>query len=109
MSDRDHGAALHQPVECDLNRFFRCTVERRSGFVEQQDGRVLQNCPGNRNTLTLATRKLDAAVANHRVVAFGHGLDEFGTTCFARGRHHFLRGSIGTAILNVFQDGAVKQ
>src|SRR3546814_14031932 len=38
-------------------------------FVQQKNGRVLEHDPGNGDTLALAARELDAALAYRRVVA----------------------------------------
>src|SRR5205085_2068991 len=44
-------------------------VERRGGLVEDQDPRRLQDHPGNGDPLLLAAGKLEAAFADHRLVA----------------------------------------
>ena len=46
------------------------------GFVENQDRRVADDGAGDRDALALAARQRDAALADHRVVAVGHRLDE---------------------------------
>ena len=44
-------------------------VERGGRLVEDEDRRVLQDHPRNRDALALAARQLDAALAHMRVVA----------------------------------------
>ena len=63
VGDDQRGAALHQPVERLLHQDFIFSVERRSGFVQQQDRRVLENGAGDGEALPLATRKRHAALA----------------------------------------------
>ena len=46
-------------------------VERRRGLVEDEDPRVLEQDPRDRDALLLAARELVAALADHRVVALG--------------------------------------
>ncbi len=59
---------LHQPL--------RFGVERARRLVEQQDRRVLEDGPGERQALALAARQPQAAVADHGVVALRLGDDE---------------------------------
>ncbi len=56
VGDGDHGASLHQAFERLLDRRLRLGVERRGGFVEHQDRRVLQDHPGDGDALALAAR-----------------------------------------------------
>src|ERR1035437_10209059 len=42
-------------------------VERGSGFIEDQQLRLAQQCAGDRQALLLAARDLDATLADHRV------------------------------------------
>lgn len=63
MRDDDHGAAAHRLFECLLNGGFRLGVERRSRLVQKQDGRVADECAGNRQALTLAAGKRHAMLS----------------------------------------------
>jgi CheY-like chemotaxis protein len=65
----DHGLALHQAVQAFLDGGFDLAVERAGGFVQQQDGRVLEHHAGNGHALALAARELDAALAHMGLVA----------------------------------------
>ena len=56
VGDRDHGAPAHQPAKRFADRLFRFAVERRGGFVEQQDRRVLEDRPRYGDALALASR-----------------------------------------------------
>src|SRR6478735_5985032 len=51
VRDRDRGAADHQALEGGLDEPLRDGVERRRGLVEDQDPRVLQQHPGDRDPL----------------------------------------------------------
>src|SRR5712672_1539947 len=64
MGDRDHGPAVHQAGQRLADRFLGFAVERRGRFVEQQDRRVLQKRPRDRDALPLPARYLDAAIAD---------------------------------------------
>ena len=55
MGDDEGGSADHQLVECLLDENLAFGVERRGRLVEQQNGRVAQDRPCDRNALTLTT------------------------------------------------------
>ena len=69
MRDHDRGALAHQIGQRGGNLRFAFGVERRGGFVEQQERRVAQNGARNRDALALTAGELDAAFADRRVVA----------------------------------------
>ena len=54
----------------------RRRVDRGGGVVEDQDARVDREGARDRDSLPLAARERDAALADHRVVALGQALDE---------------------------------
>jgi hypothetical protein len=54
VRDGDHGLALHQDVQAGLDGRLHFGVERAGGFVQQQDGRVLQHHACDGHALSLA-------------------------------------------------------
>ena len=72
-----HRALLAQQGDCVFHGAFRRVVQRRGGFVEQQNGRVFNKSPRNRNPLTLAAGELAAVDACARLQALGQGFNEF--------------------------------
>ena len=64
-------------------------------FVEDKNGRVLQQRAGDGDALALSTTKTDATVADDRVVAFGQTLDEFVGKRIARGSLDVFQGVPG--------------
>ena len=54
VGDHDGGAVLAEMVDRLLHRFFGFRIERRGGLVEQDDRRVLDQRPGDRDALALA-------------------------------------------------------
>src|SRR3712207_7747544 len=52
-----------------VHRALRVDVEGARRLVEDQDGRVAQDRPRDRDALALAAREAEAALADHRVVA----------------------------------------
>ncbi len=69
MRDGDHRAMAHEVRERILDRRLGLAVERRRGFIEQQDRRVLEKCARDGDALALTAGELEAAIADERVVA----------------------------------------
>ena len=81
VRDGDDGFAFHQAVQAGLDGRFYFAVQRRGGFVENQDGRVFEQDAGDGDTLPLPAREFDATFAHLRVqtgiaVAVGKAGDE---------------------------------
>lgn len=84
VSDHQRGAAFHDLVERRLDMPFRFGIERRGGFVEDQQRCVLQQRAGNRQTLaltdTLGQAKVQAMrerIAQIHPTCVVHGVEEF--------------------------------
>jgi len=76
MRHHHRRAANHQAIQRVLHDTLALRVKRARRLVQKKDLRVLHDGAGNRNALLLTARKLDAALAEHRVVALGQSLDE---------------------------------
>ena len=63
VGNRQRGAALGQLIQALPNQNLTLVVQRACGFVQQQDGRVLQKYPRNADALFLPAGKLDSAFA----------------------------------------------
>ena len=73
-----------------LDRLFAFAVQCAGRLVQQQDRRVLQQCPGDRQPLTLSAGELHAAVADHGGEAIGQRLDELAAVRHLGGGQHVL-------------------
>ncbi len=51
VGDRDHGSATRQSFERLLNRAFRLGVDAAGRLVQDQNGRVVEDCPRQGETL----------------------------------------------------------
>ena len=69
MGDGNGGTRLHESFQRILHQAFRLGIESGSGFIENQDGRILQNGTCNGDALSLSARQTAAAVADIGVVA----------------------------------------
>ena len=68
VCDDDDGPAVHQSMERLQKIGLGPLIERRRGFVQQQDWRVLQEGAGQGDTLLLSDRELTAAITDRREV-----------------------------------------
>ncbi len=76
MGDHEHGSVLHQILERLLHQRLRFRIERRGRFIEDEDGRVLQQRARDRKPLPFSSGEAEAPLADHRVVTLGHALNE---------------------------------
>ena len=76
MGDNEGGATFGDEFQLGLDRLLGLGVQRRSGLVKNQDGRVFQDGAGNRHALLFPAGELQAAFADTRLVLVGQGLDE---------------------------------
>ena len=69
MGDDDGRTAFHEAVQGGLDDFFAFRIEGRRRFIEDEDARVLEDGPGDGDTLALAAGQGAAAVADEGFVA----------------------------------------
>src|SRR6266404_2332079 len=69
VGDHEHRPPSQQPVDRFLYEPLRLGIERGSGFIENEDWRVTEQGPCNRQALPLATREAGATLPEQGVVA----------------------------------------
>src|SRR5215468_8124270 len=109
MSDRDHSASRSKFRQSLLNLLFRFRIERRRGFVEQKNRRVLQNSACDSEPLLLAAGKKAAFVPNHRVVTLWLSHDELVRVSCLGGFVNLFLCRVQPSELDVVKDRVVKQ
>ncbi len=109
VRDHDHGAVAHQRLERGLHQDLRFGVQVRRGFVQNQDGRILEERPRDGQPLPLTSAQLDAAFADHGGVAVVHPLDKLLGQRVAGGVANLFVLGLGPPVANVVGDGVVKQ
>ena len=109
VRDHDHGAIAHQRLERLLHQNLRFRIQMRRGFVQNQDGRVLEQRPRDGQPLPLSSAQLDAALADHGVVAFVHPLDELFGQSVARGFANLFVLGFGPAVADVVRHRVIEQ
>ena len=67
MGDDKDSFVFYEPGKCLLNGSFVLHVQTGGGFVQQNDGRILQESAGNGDALTLAAGKSAAVFPDVRV------------------------------------------
>ena len=95
VCDDQRGAFLHQALERAAHQRLVDRVEMRRRLVQNENGCVFQERPRDRDALTLAAGKVDAALAHHGLQAVGQGRDKIAER---RARNRILdirRGRIG--------------
>ena len=109
VGDDQRGAAARGEVDLGLNGFFGARVERRGGFVEDQDGRILEQRAGDGDALFFTAREFQAAFANTRFVAVGQATDEVGELGGGRGGVDQAVGGLGATVLDVVAQAVVEK
>src|SRR5438874_1471832 len=114
MRDGDHGLAGDQRAEALLDRGLDLAVERGGRLVEHQDRRVFQDHARDRDALALPAGKLDAALADLRLIAAPslpvlQFEDELMRVRELRRRHDLGIDGARPAIADVVADRAVQQ
>src|SRR5437762_3535681 len=91
------------------SRFLRARVERRGGFVEDQDAGILQQGARDRHALLLAAGELQAALAHHGFVSPRKRFDEVVDMRRARGFDDFGIARFRPPVADVVQDAVVEE
>src|SRR5258706_5255043 len=70
MRDDEHRTVRHQALDRFLHQALGLGVERAGRFVENEDGRIAEQRPGDRDALALPAAEPGAALAEQRLVPF---------------------------------------
>src|SRR5579862_2501987 len=102
MSDHEGGAPLHQVLRRLENRILGLQIDRACWFVHDQDRAVAQECAGQRNALTFASREAGTSLASWRLVLPRQFHDEIMSTGrFSRG-DDLIIARVRLSVSNVF-------
>ena len=109
VGDNEDGLVLNKSGKCLLNGCFVLHVQTGSGFIQQNDRRILQEGAGNGNALPLAAGQLAAVFTDVGIPTVRELFGEFvhiGELC--RRDHLFVRGLL-SANADIFQNAVIKQ
>src|SRR5229473_4937525 len=109
VSDYQCGAAREQTIQSFANEQLSLGVHARSGFVENQEARIVRQGAGKIDELSLADGKCGAALVDVTGNALGKGTNEFAEADFVDGALDSDAIDIGCAEPNVRFDGAGKK
>src|ERR1044072_3153134 len=99
----------HRPLQGFPPQGLRPSVERRGRFVENENLRVLQQNPRDRDALTLTAGERDPAFADHRLVAFRKARDELFDVRRTSSRDDLVVGCVALSVGAVLSNGRVEK
>ena len=102
-------ASCRQAVNRLLDHRLVFRVHRGERFVENEDRRIPQQRPGDRQALALAAGQQDAPLADHRVITVRQQRDELVRIGVARRRLDLVPRGVGLAEPQIVFDRAVEQ
>src|SRR5262245_17934680 len=88
MCDDDDRSSLDNLSHVGLYDLLAFIIQGTCSFVKYQDARLWRQCPGNGDTLPLASRKVGPALLDWRVVTEGKLGNKFICSCKARYPNH---------------------
>ena len=101
MSDNEGRPPHHQPVQRRLHNLLAFGIEGRSRLVQDQNPRILENRPGNGDTLALSAGKVQPPLADLRVVALGKRHDKIVSVSVLRRLHNFFFRGVEAAVADI--------
>src|SRR5439155_23485024 len=107
--NNERRAVEHRRGQRVLHEQLCFAVERRSGFVENQNRRVLQQRARNGQPLPLASRQFLAALANARLVPVVGGGNELVRVSGPGHRFDLFGGGPQRSVRDIVGDGVVEQ
>ena len=109
VSDDEDGSTFHDRVHPLLNHFFGPAIDGASRFVENHDGRILEDGTCDAEALALSAAELAAAVADDGLVAVFGLEDEVMGVGDTRCLFHLFGGGMLDAESDVVVYGVVEE
>ena len=109
MGDDQRRAIGRDFAQALLDFLFGAAVERRCRFVEQHDGRLLQQGARDRHALFFAAGEFQSALAHLRGIAVGQAGDELVQAGEAGRLDHLVLARAGAPVGDVVAQGIVEQ
>ncbi len=109
MGDDGGRAAAKQWLQRRLDQVLGLRVEVGRGLVQDQDARILEDDPGDRHPLLLATAQPVTALPHHRVVAVRERRDELVRVGGGGGGDHLGLGRVRPCIQEVLPHAGMEQ
>src|ERR1051325_1404035 len=109
MGHDESSAAVHQFLDRLHDGSFGGGIERGGRLVQEEDRRILQEGPGNPDSLSLANAKVAAPFADRAVITSGQAADKLISLGAPGGLPNFLLGRIWPAVGNVLANRGRKK
>ena len=104
VRDGDGGPVFREFLQALLDPAFALIVQGAGRFVQDQDGRILQEHAGNRDALFLSAGEAGAAFSHKGIVSVRQLFDKVMDIGAFRGRDDLIHGSSGPAVGDVVAD-----
>src|SRR5215211_5551768 len=101
MGDHEGGAPMHQSGHRLHDHGLRLHIHGARWLVEDEDRGVLEECPGERDALALASRETHASLPDLGVVALRQAGDELVGVRRPSRRHDLLKGGVWISVGDV--------
>src|SRR4030042_7105500 len=104
MGDQDARLSLQELLQSVKDPLFRLDVYRGEAVIEDKDGCIHQDCPGNGNTLSLAPGERDSLLTNDRIDACGKSHHLIINLCNSGCLFNLLKRGIGFSEGDILSD-----
>ena len=101
VGDGEDRLSLGQGGQGLLDQVLILRIHAGGGLVQNHDGRILQNRPGDGDALALAAGEGGAPLPDHRVIPIWQGHDEVMAAGGPGSGHHLLMGGVGASEFDV--------
>src|SRR5262249_21310717 len=109
VRDYDASTVEHQSLQRFLDESLCSHVHARRRFIQNQNWRILQECPRNRKPLLFAHTQLYSALPDNAAQSVRQPINEGTRVCHRSCLQQFFIRLIRVPNLQVLADGAVKQ
>ena len=109
MGDDQSGPILKKGIECFLDLGLGEGIHAGGGFIQDEDGRILEEDPGQRDQLPLAHGETDAACAHLGVQPIGEVLDPVAVRDVHGGPQDLRVTFVGQSVADIVPDRAGEQ
>ena len=109
MGHDQGGAAEAELIQGLLNQDFRGVIQGAGGLIQDQDGGILQEDPGDAEALLLAAAEADAALADLGIIAMGEAHDVIMDIGPLRRLNDLLLGGVQAAVADILPHGVIEE
>jgi len=106
----DYGSSVpHQVTQRQLHEALGLVIQRRRGFIEDEQRGIAENGAGNRQSLTLTAGKFNPLFTYQRLISLWESLDKIVRIGQPRGLHNLFLCGLLSSECDVIADRVVEQ